>query len=105
MQKQWLNKLVTVLIVLGMLLGVGGLVVVVVNFPYAARVLAGEGKPAFYAYLSGVLAMLCIFGCEYIAWTLFRMMRSLSRDPFVPENVSAFQRMGFTALDAAGLFT
>ena len=98
MQKSWLNKLVTVLILLGMLVGVGGLVVIAVNFPYAARVLSGEGKPAYLAYLAGVLATACVLGCEYIAWTLFTMMRSLSRDPFVAENVTAFRRMGFTAL-------
>lgn len=104
---QWLNKLVTVLILFGMLAGIGGLVVIFVNFPYAARVLSGEGRPPYLAYLAGALAAVCVLGCEYIAWTLFAMMRSLSRDPFVEKNVSAFRRMGFTALGvmACGLLT
>ncbi len=98
MSRKWLNKVVTALIVVGMLIGIGLLVMIFMNFSYAADGLAGMGKPPWMAYLAGALAVVCVLGAEYIAWTLLGMMRSLTKNPFVAANVAAFDRMGFTAL-------
>lgn len=53
-------------------------------------------------YIASGLAVLCVVGCEYIAYVLYRMMCSLEGDPFVAANVVALRRMGFAALAVMG---
>ncbi len=90
-----------VCIVLGMLAGVG---VVYWIFTYLVPVVksyyAGSGARSYFVF-SGILGILCVLGAEYIAYTLFCMMRSLDGDPFIQKNVTALRRMGFTALAIA----
>lgn len=93
------NRLVQGCIVIGMLAGIALIVdIYVIEMPFVTDFFAREGKPAYYAMLSGVISTLCILGGEYIAFTLFCMMNTLERDPFVQENVNALKRMGFVAL-------
>ena len=102
------NRLVQGCIVIGMLAGIALIVdIYVIEMPLVTDFFAREGKPAYYAMLSGVISTLCILGGEYIAFTLFCMMNTLERDPFVQENVNALKRMGFVALliALAGLST
>ncbi len=94
-----LNLLVQVCIVIGMLAGVALLVTIyTVEMPIVTDFFTLEGKPLWFATLSGVIASLCILGGEYIAFTLFCMMGTLERDPFVQKNVNALRRMGLVAL-------
>ena len=102
------NRIVQGCIVIGMLAGIALIVdIYVIEMPLVTDFFAREGKPAYYAMLSGVISTLCILGGEYIAFTLFCMMNTLERDPFVQENVTALKRMGFVALliALAGLST
>ena len=102
------NRIVQGCIVIGMLAGIALIVdIYVIEMPLVTDFFAREGKPAYYAMLSGVISTLCILGGEYIAFTLFCMMNTLERDPFVQENVTALKRMGFIALliALAGLST
>ena len=95
----FLNRFVQVGIVIGMLIGVGLLIYVYsVTLPMVKGFFALEGKPSAFAAISGVIATLCLLGGEYIAFTLFCMMNTLSRDPFVQRNVNALRRMGIAAL-------
>ena len=94
-----LNRFVQVCIVIGMLAGVALIVeIYAVEMPIVTDFFVREGKPAFYAVLSGIIATLCLLGGEYIALTLFGMMNTLSSDPFVERNVRALRRMGIVAL-------
>lgn len=104
----FVNRLVQGCIVIGMLAGIALIVdIYVIEMPLVTDFFAREGKPEYYAMLSGVISTLCILGGEYIAFTLFCMMNTLERDPFVQENVTALKRMGFIALliALAGLST
>lgn len=92
-----LNLFVKALIVAGMILGVA-LVVWAARYMVLFRSYGMTQAELVNAYISGGLGILCVAGCEYIAATLFAMMRSLSGDPFVQANVTALRRMGFTAL-------
>lgn len=101
-----LNFVVKSLIIAGMILGVVLFIWVVGN--------ALEFSPSSFTsdelvriFIAAGLALLCLIGCESIAFTLLSMMRSLDRDPFYVENVKALRRMGFTALGvtACGLMT
>ena len=95
----FLNRFVQIGIVIGMLMGVGLLYYVYsATLPMVADFFALEGKPSAFAAISGVIATLCLLGGEYIAFTLFCMMRTLESDPFVQKNVDALKRMGFAAL-------
>ena len=97
--KTFLNRLVQFCIILGMLAGVALIVMIyVVEMPIVTDFFMLEGKPQSFAVLSGVIASLCVLGGEYIAFTLFCMMRTLDGDPFVQKNVDALKHMGFTAL-------
>ena len=99
-----LNRFVQVCIVLGMLAGVALIIdIYVYEMPVVTDFFAKEGKPQVYAVLSGIIASFCILGGEYIAFTLFSMMRTLEKDPFVRKNVDALRRMGVTALIIAVL--
>ena len=101
---KFLNLFVQICIVIGMLLGVALIVAIYgVEMPIVVDFFAKEGKPVWYAVASGVIATLCILGAEYIAFTLFCMMRTLERDPFVQWNVDALRHMGLMALAVAGL--
>ena len=94
-----LNRFVQVCIVIGMLAGVALIVeIYAVEMPIVTDFFVREGKPAFYAVLSGIIATLCLLGGEYIALTLFGMMNTLNSDPFVERNVRALRRMGIVAL-------
>ena len=94
-----LNRFVQVCIVIGMLAGVALIVeIYAVEMPMVTDFFVREGKPAFYAVLSGIIATLCLLGGEYIALTLFGMMNTLNSDPFVERNVRALRRMGIVAL-------
>ena len=94
-----LNLFVQVCVIIGMLAGVALLVTIyAVEMPIVTDFFTLEGKPLWFATLSGVIASLCILGGEYIAFTLFCMMGTLERDPFVQKNVDALRRMGIVAL-------
>lgn len=100
----YLNRFVQVCIILGMLAGVALLIdLYVVEMPIVTDFFVLEGKPHAFAVLSGVIASLCLVGAEYIAFTLFCMMRTLGADPFVAKNVIALRRMGMVALGIAAL--
>jgi len=100
----FLNRFVQACIVLGMLVGVALVIdIFVYEMPVVTEFFAKEGKPQAYAVLSGAIATLCLLGGEYIAFTLFCMMRTLESDPFVRKNVDALRRMGVTALIVAAL--
>jgi len=93
------NRLVQACIIVGMLAGVALIVdIYALEMPLVTDFFAREGKPQYFAVLSGVISTLCILGGEYIALTLFCMMNTLDRDPFVQKNVDALKRMGVTAL-------
>lgn len=97
-----LNLFVQVCIALGMVAGIALIVdIYMVEMPIVRDFFAQEGKPLLYATLSGIIATLCIAGGEYIAFTLFCMMRTLESDPFVQKNVDALRRMGIAALVVA----
>lgn len=103
-----LNIVVKICIVIGMLIGAALVVLLFVNIlPSARESFALNGKPESFYYFSGALAMLCVAGAEYIAWTLLSMMRSVDSDPFVHKNVRALRCMGFTAvgISICGLLT
>ena len=101
---KFLNLFVQICIVIGMLLGVALIVAIYgVEMPIVVDFFAKEGKPVWYAVASGVIATLCILGAEYIAFTLFCMMRTLERDPFVQRNVDALRHIGLMALAVAVL--
>ncbi len=94
-----LNRFVQACIVFGMIAGVALLVdIYVYEMPVVTEFFASLGKPRSFAIISGVIAALCFLGGEYIAVTLFGMMRTLERDPFVQQNVNALKRMGIAAL-------
>ena len=94
-----LNRFVQVCIVIGMLAGIALIVdIYAVEMPIVTDFFVREGKPAFYAVLSGIIASLCLLGGEYIGFTLFCMMNTLNSDPFVERNVRALRRMGIVAL-------
>lgn len=94
-----LNLFVQVCVIIGMLAGAALLVTIyTVEMPIVTDFFTLEGKPLWFATLSGVIASLCILGGEYIAFTLFCMMGTLERDPFVQKNVDALRRMGIVAL-------
>ena len=96
---RFLNRFVQVGIVLGMLAGIALLIdIYAVEMPIVVDFFRREGKPESFAVLSGVIASICILGGEYIAFTLFCMMGTLDRDPFVQKNVNALRRMGLFAL-------
>jgi len=93
------NRLVQGCIIIGMLAGIALIVdIYALEMPLVTDFFAREGKPESFAVLSAIIATLCILGAEYIALTLFCMMNTLERDPFVQKNVNALKRMGVTAL-------
>ncbi len=99
MNNRFLVILVKVLIIFGMLCGAALIVYVLVNvMPEVDTFFHDEEKPKAFFYIAGAIAVLCVAGGEYIAATLFRMMCSLDKDPFVQANVQALRRMGWTAL-------
>ena len=94
-----MNLFVQAGIVIGILAGIALIVeIYVLEMPVIVDFFAKEGKPVWFPMLSGIIATLCILGGEFIAVTLFCMMRTLERDPFVQKNVNALRRMGLTAL-------
>ena len=94
-----LNRFVQACILVGMLAGAALLLeIYVYEMPVVVDFFRQEGKPESFAIISGVIASLCILGGEYIAVTLFCMMGTLDRDPFVQKNVNALRRMGIAAL-------
>ncbi|MEA4938922.1 MAG: DUF2975 domain-containing protein [Christensenella sp.] len=96
------NRLVQGCIVIGMLAGIALIVdIYAIEMPIVTDFFAREGKPEYYAMLAGIISTLCILGAEYIAFTLFCMMNTLDRDPFVQANVNALKRMGTVALAIA----
>ena len=104
LNSRFLNLFVQICIVFGMLAGIALIVeIYVVEMPIVVDFFVREGKPAWYAVLSGVIATLCILGGEFIAISLFGMMRTLKSDPFVQKNVDALRRMGTAALAIAVL--
>lgn len=98
------NRFVQACIVIGMLAGIALIVdIYAIEMPMVTDFFAREGKPESFAVLSGIISTLCILGGEYIAFTLFCMMNTLDRDPFVQANVNALKRMGTVALAIAVL--
>jgi len=99
---RFLNIFVQVCIVIGMLAGLALIAdIYILEMPIVTAFFEQQGKPQSYAVLSGVIASLCIIGGEYIAFTLFCMMTTLEKDPFVQKNVDSLRRMGLTALVVA----
>jgi hypothetical protein len=99
MKSKFLYVLVKALIIVGMLIGLGLAVYLVVEiYPAMLAFFPLENKPTFYAILGVALGLLCVAGAEYIAITLFGMMCTLQKDPFVTANVRALRRMGWMAL-------
>lgn len=95
-----LHTVIRVLIVLGMILGIGLIVCIIMptsNFP-GGRLFFEVNGSGWRGYVSGGLAIVSILGCETIGVVLFSMMQSLSKDPFVEENVKRLRIMGFVAL-------
>ncbi|MEA4871114.1 MAG: DUF2975 domain-containing protein [Christensenella sp.] len=93
------NRFVQVCIVIGMLAGVALIVDIYAReMPIVSSFFVQQGKPEYYASLSGVIASLCLLGGESIAFMLFGMMNTLNSDPFVEQNVRALRRMGIIAL-------
>ena len=93
------NRLVQACIIFGMLAGIALIVdIYALEMPIVTDFFAREGKPEYFAVLSGIISTLCILGGEYIAFTLLCMMGTLDRDPFVQKNVNALRRMGLFAL-------
>jgi len=104
LNSRFLNLFVQICIVFGMLAGIALIVeIYVVEMPVVVDFFVSEGKPAWYAVLSGVIATLCILSGEFIAFSLFGMMCTLKSDPFVQKNVDALRRMGTAALAIAVL--
>lgn len=102
--KKWLNTLVILLLILGMLLGLCLIVMIIANrLPFGgALMLKVDGDP-WRGVVSSGLAVAAIAGGEWIACTLLLMMRSLNDDPFLEQNVLRLRTMGFTALGVMGL--
>jgi len=104
LNSRFLNLFVQICIVFGMLAGIALIVdIYALEMPIVVDFFAREGKPVWYAVLSGVIATLCILGGEFIAFSLLGMMRTLKDDPFVQKNVDALRRMGCAALAIAVL--
>ena len=104
MKKTALYKIVQALIIAGMAVGLLLIYLIVTNnamLGWRQMFITVNGDTR--SCLSGALAVLAVLGCEYIAYTLFRMMRSLSLDPFVVSNVRALRNMGFAALAVTAL--
>lgn len=103
-----LHLFVKILIICGMVLGLG-LVVYVSGWvlPQYPELSVFNNKAAWRYPVSYALMLVCFFGMEYIAWTLFGMMRTVDGDPFVERNVKALRNMGISALivTAAALLT
>ena len=96
---RFLNRFVQACVVLGMLAGAALLIdIYLYEMPVVVDFFQRENKPESFAVLAGVIASLCILGGEYIAFTLFCMMGTLEKDPFVPKNAAALRRMGTVAL-------
>ena len=104
-----LNAIVRGLILLGMLIGLGMLILIALNkLPGGGTAYVWlNGSPAWMGAVSAALAALAVLCGEYIAYKLWRMMRSLEEDPFVRGNVRALRAMGIAALlmGALGLLT
>ncbi len=100
-----LNAIVRGLILFGMLLGLVMLALIGLNkLPGGGTAYVElNGSPAWMGIVSGVLAALEVLGGEFIAYKLWRMMRSLEEDPFVKGNVESLRTMGFVALVMGGL--
>lgn len=99
MKSRFLQVLVQVLLIIGMLMGLALAVYLVVEiYPIVKEFFLLENKPQAFAILAEAIGLLCVGGGEFIALTLFGMMCTLPRDPFVVENVQALRRMGWTAL-------
>ena len=96
---RFLNRFVQACVVIGMLAGIALIwVIYAVDMPIVVDFFQKEGKPESFAIIAGIIASLCVLGGEYIAFTLFCMMGTLDRDPFVQKNVNALRNMGLSAL-------
>lgn len=99
MKSKFLHILVKVLLLIGMLAGLALAIYLVVEiYPVVQEFFLLENKPQIFAILAEAIGLLCVGGGEFIAVTLFGMMCTLQRDPFVPANVKALRRMGWAAL-------
>lgn len=99
MKSKFLHILVKVLLLIGMLAGLALAVYLVVEvYPVVQEFFLLENKPQIFAILAEAIGLLCVGGGEFIAVTLFGMMCTLQKDPFVTANVKALRRMGWTAL-------
>ncbi len=102
LKKDWLNELVKALILVGMAAGLAFSYLALREMGAAVDALSMEryGTHAL-TVLAVALGVLFVAGAIVIGVTLFGMMRSLGRDPFVEGNVRALRRMGFVALGMA----
>lgn len=77
-----LNCVVRILILVGMLIG-AALIVFAVRYMTTFSSYSFTDGDLSRAYVTGCLAIACVVGCEFIAFTLYRMMCSLTNDPFM----------------------
>ena len=102
MKKDWLNVLVKVLLIVGMAAGLALSYLLLSGMGAEVDALSLERYGSHVLTVLAVgLGVLFVIGALVIGVTLFAMMCSLDRDPFVEQNVRALRRMGFVALGMA----
>lgn len=94
-KNRFLQILVTVLIWLFIALGTA---LAEWMFTSVLPLLVQELNDKFYSTIAAVLGLICYAGALFIAIALLQMLRSLSTDPFIKENVRRLRLMGFTAI-------
>lgn len=102
MRNKWLNGLVKGLLVVGLLAGlfVSYLLLSEMGAQVDALSIELHGTHVLTFFAVG-LGILFVIGAIVICVTLFVMMCSIDKDPFVRRNVRALRLMGFVALGMA----
>ena len=102
MRNKWLNTLVKVLLAAGLAAGLFVSYLLLTEMGAEVDALSMErcGSHILTVFAVG-LGVLFVIGAIIICVTLFIMMCSLDKDPFVRRNVLALRLMGFVALGMA----
>ena len=102
MRNKWINGLVKGLLVVGLLAGlfVSYLLLSEMGAQVDALSMVRYGTHVLTFFAVG-LGILFVIGAIVICVTLFVMMCSIDKDPFVRRNVRALRLMGFVALGMA----
>ena len=102
MRNKWLNGLVKGLLIVGLLAGlfVSYLLLSEMGAQVDALSMERYGTHVLTFFAVG-LGILFVIGAIVICVTLFVMMRSIDKDPFVRRNVRALRLMGVVALGMA----